>query len=115
MSMRPIPVLTIGPWVLLALSGCASTPQGSIDWGRRLAQNNCARCHAIGARGGSPNAFAPVFRNLSKTRSLASIEDIFAGRGIVAHPPMPDFAYQPDDRQDLLNYIKSIQTAPAKP
>lgn len=115
MSMRPFSALTVGPWVLLALSGCVSTPQDSIDWGRRLARSNCARCHAVGAQGGSPNAFAPEFRNLRKTYSQASIEQTFVGGGIVEHPPMPHFADRPDDIRDILNYIRSIQTPPAKP
>ena len=104
----------IGSCVLLALSGCVSTPQDSVDWGRRLAQSNCARCHAVGAEGGSPNAYAPEFRNLRQTYSPASIEETFARGSILEHPPMPHFADRSGDSRDLLNYIRSIQTTPAK-
>ncbi len=112
--MRTLQWLTTS-WLILALSACASTPQDSIDWGRKLAQSNCARCHAVGAEGGSPNAFAPEFRNLRQTYSPVSIEETFRRGSIMEHPPMPHFADQRGDGRDLLNYIRSIQTTAAKP
>jgi mono/diheme cytochrome c family protein len=115
MNMRPFRALIVGPWVLWILSACVSTPRDSVDWGRRLAQSNCARCHAVGAQGKSPNAFAPEFRNLSQTYSRASIEETFTSGDIAEHPPMPHFADRPDDNRDILNYIKSVQTTLAEP
>lgn len=106
-------VITSG--VLLALAGCAATPQQSLDWGRQLAQANCAPCHAIGPQGGSPNPFAPAFRDLRKTYPLAAIEKTFAPGQINDHPPMPSFAMHPEDMGDLLFYIRSVQTPPNGP
>lgn len=115
MNLRPYSVLMIGPWILLSLAGCASTPQDSVEWGRRLAEANCARCHAVGPQGRSPNAFAPEFRNLRQTHSQESIEATFAKEGVLEHPPMPHFAHSPGDGRDILNYIETIQTPAASP
>jgi cytochrome c len=101
--------------LLLSLTACAAyTPQDFIDHGRLLAESNCARCHAIGPEGGSPNAFAPEFRNLRKTRSLVDIEQTFAPGQIIDHAPMPNFAGMPEDTRALLDYIKSVQAPPSK-
>ena len=115
LPMRSLPKLLIASWALFALTACVSTPQESIEHGRRVAEGTCARCHAVRAQGGSPNAFAPAFRDLRRTRSIASIEDTFAHGLIVAHPPMPAFAVTPGDMEDVLDYIRSIQTQPAEP
>jgi mono/diheme cytochrome c family protein len=105
----------IASGVLLALGACASTQQQSLDWGRQLAQGNCATCHAIAPGGGSPNPFAPAFRDLRRTYPLATIEKTFAPGQINDHPPMPSFAMRPEDMRDLLAYIKSVQAPPNGP
>ena len=106
--MRILRKLIVFPCAVLAFGACASTPEQSLDWGRSLAEANCARCHAVGPEGGSPNAFAPLFRDLRKTYSLESIERTFGRGQIDVHPPMPSFAIRPEDLRDLLNYIKSV-------
>jgi cytochrome c len=112
--MRTLQLL-MASCVLFALTACVSTPQESVDWSRRLVQSNCARCHAVGAQGSSPNAFAPEFRTLRQTYSQASIEETFTAGDIAEHPPMPHFANRPNDNRDILNYIDSIQTSPSSP
>jgi cytochrome c len=108
--MRTLTLLTA--CLLFALAGCASTPKDSVDWGHKLAQSNCARCHAVGVEGRSPNAFAPEFRTLFQTYSLASIDETFSSGDIAEHPPMPHFADRRGDNRDILAYIRSIQTPP---
>jgi len=94
---------------LVLLAGCAANPQQSFEWGRELAQANCATCHAIGPQGGSPNPFAPAFRDIHKTYDFARVtEDLSAGQ-INGHPPMPSFAMRPADLQALIGYIRSQQ------
>jgi mono/diheme cytochrome c family protein len=50
----------------LAEATPASAAAGRIERGRAIAKENCARCHAIGRSGESPNPKSPPFRRLGK-------------------------------------------------
>lgn len=101
----------------LALAACAhegapapgGAHAGDIEAGRQLAQINCASCHAIGAVGDSRNPAAPPFRVLSYGYPLNSLEEAFAEGILVGHPDMPEFSLAPQQIDDLLAYIESIQ------
>jgi mono/diheme cytochrome c family protein len=99
------------------LGACASPPgppaatpgAGDPVEGRRLAEINCARCHAIGATGESAHAMAPPFRTLSRNYPVNALEEAFAEGVLVGHPIMPEFRLEPAQIEDLLNYIQSVQ------
>jgi len=100
----------------LLVSACADRPGvGDVKWGERIAQANCARCHAIGAQGGSPNAFAPPFRDLRRLYPVETLNDTFTPYTLRGHAPMPNFALRADDMGDLLAYVRSVQTPGAEP
>jgi cytochrome c len=85
--------------------------------GKLLVQQNCARCHAIGATGSSPYAPAPPFRTLHERYDVGDLAEAFA-EGIIVHTDrgddqMPQFMLQPDQIDDLIAYLRSIQP-PAK-
>jgi mono/diheme cytochrome c family protein len=95
---------------VLSLAACADVPgRGDLAWGERLAQANCARCHAIGPAGGSPNAFAPPFRELRKRYPVETLNASFEPYTLTGHAPMPSFAIRADDLGDLLAYVRSVQ------
>ncbi|MBI3439061.1 MAG: cytochrome c [Proteobacteria bacterium] len=101
---------------LCAFAGVASAqthPTGaevaSIGRGRVLAEENCARCHAIGESGESTHPGAPAFRTLSSRYPVADIAEAFAEGVRVGHPDMPEFQFQPRQIDDLINYLQSIQ------
>jgi cytochrome c len=50
-----------------------------VDRGKLLVQQNCARCHAIGATGSSPYAPAPPFRTLHERYD---VEDLAEARTV---------------------------------
>ena len=59
---------------------------------------HCAGCHAVGAKGASPNAKAPEFRNLAARHpSLALREPL--SRGIAAPHFAPAMRDQPVDQR----------------
>lgn len=87
----------------------APSRAGDIAAGRHLAQTNCASCHAIGAVGESRNPAAPPFRVLSYGYPLNSLEEAFAEGILVGHPDMPEFELAPQQINDLLAYIESVQ------
>lgn len=103
-------------WLALALGACAHTipndqnaRQGDVIEGRRLAEINCARCHAIGRDGSSTHPLAPPFRELSRAYPVNALEEAFAEGVLVGHPVMPEFRLEPEQIDDLLAYIESVQ------
>jgi cytochrome c len=82
-----------------------------IEDGHAIAEANCARCHAIGPEGVSPNPRAPVFRTILSRYD----QDVLARElvdGIkVAHSPMPQFRFDPKGTDALVAYLRSIQVA----
>lgn len=61
------------------------------------------------ARGRSPNAFAPPFRELRKRYAAETLNDTFMPYTLAGHAPMPSFAMRADDLGDLLAYVQSVQ------
>ena len=132
MSKRLSAVSSIAAAAFLALGACAQaddppppaatahvaddspsrTPAADaalIEDGREIAQKNCARCHAIGADGTSPNRHAPVFRTvLDRYDSKVLARELIDGMG-VAHAPMPTFQFNPAGTDALIAFLESIQ------
>ena len=72
-------------------------------------ETNCARCHAVGKAGDSPLPQAPRFRELHKRYPVENLAEAF-GEGIVTgHPSMPEFVLEPDQIDDLLAYLRSLE------
>ncbi|HEY8065521.1 MAG TPA: cytochrome c [Methylosinus sp.] len=82
-----------------------------IERGRAIAKANCSRCHAIGARGKSPNPASPPFRALAKKYPLDNLEEALAEGIVVGHGglDMPRFEFSPGQIEALLAYLSSIQ------
>ncbi|HEV2153910.1 c-type cytochrome [Bradyrhizobium sp.] len=81
--------------------------------GKELLQKMCARCHAVGRTGASPNRQAPPFRSFSETKLYDSdfLQRLQDGYSSI-HPAMPTFRFNRDDAEAVLNYMKSVQEAP---
>jgi mono/diheme cytochrome c family protein len=104
----------------LALGACEGEParppaaplavaqKAQIDDGRRLAEKNCAACHAVGATGESPNPRAPVFRTVLDryNAGLLATELIVGVR--VAHTAMPRFEFDPARADALIAYLQTL-------
>ena len=92
-------------------SGSASSrpDPAMVEDGRAIAETQCARCHAVGPEGVSPNAKAPVFRTiLSRYDAKVLARELVDGMG-VAHAPMPQFQFDPKGTDALIAYLQSIQ------
>jgi mono/diheme cytochrome c family protein len=79
--------------------------------GRDIAEAQCAACHAVGEYGTSPNPNAPVFRTLF-TRYRAEVLEQELIEGIRVSHPMPEFQFNPQGTDALIQYLHSIQDAP---
>jgi cytochrome c len=89
----------------------SSTRSITIAAGRALAQNNCQTCHAIDRTGRSPNSSAPPFRTLAQKYPIDSLSETFAEGVLIGHSAMPEFQFEPDQVENLLTYIKSVQVS----
>jgi mono/diheme cytochrome c family protein len=81
----------------------------SIEQGRRLAVVYCARCHAIDKVSPSPLKIAPPFRTLHDRYPVESLQEALAEGIVTGHPSMPQFQFEPDQINDFLLYLKSLE------
>ncbi len=79
--------------------------------GRDIAEAQCAACHSIGEYGASPNPNAPVFRTILQ-RYRADVLEQELIEGVRVSHPMPDFQFNPQGTDALIQYLRSIQETP---
>ncbi len=99
--------------VIIATGASAQSAQGNRQAGRAIAEQHCARCHAIGRKGASPFAKATPFRDIHRKYPVDYLEEAFGEGTTGNHLGMPDFQFTPRATGDLLAYIKSLSNKPA--
>ena len=82
---------------------------GSIAAGRVIAEERCARCHAIATTGDSPFPAAPPFRDLRKKYPVEQLAEALAEGIAVGHPDMPEFVLQPVEIEGFIAFLNSLQ------
>ena len=106
-------VVAAGVAVLLLFVGQAQAStreEASIARGHAIVQRNCGVCHAVGERGTSPNPQAPLFRELHRRYEVDMLAEALAEGILTGHPAMPQFEFPPRQINDIIAYLKSIQT-----
>ena len=109
------PLLAGGAMSLAACmsSGASTTRASSLPSvqmpGRTFAERTCAGCHAIDRTGDSPHPDALPFRRISEHYPVRDLEEALAEGIFVGHPDMPPFQLEPDEIDDLLDYLEAIQ------
>jgi mono/diheme cytochrome c family protein len=95
----------------LSSPGEAVADPALIERGHAIAENYCARCHAIGKTGISPNAKSPPFRTISRKYPLSNLEEALSEGIMVGHEgsEMPEFRLDPPQIEALLAYMGSVQ------
>jgi mono/diheme cytochrome c family protein len=90
-----------------AIDGSAA----DIAQGRSIAEQLCARCHAISGPGPSPVPEAPLFSQFERKWPVEYLEEALAEGIVTGHGPvrMPEFVFWPDEIRALLAYLKSVQ------
>ncbi|MEM7123900.1 MAG: cytochrome c [Pseudomonadota bacterium] len=79
-----------------------------VETGRVLAQENCARCHAVGVNGESPHDEAPPFRDVVQQWPPAHLAEALAEGIVVGHPEMPEFTFSESEIDALIAYLESL-------
>lgn len=87
----------------------ASAWDRQVRQGETLARTNCARCHAVGRVGESPLRAAPPFRELHARYPVEDLAEALTEGIRTGHPSMPEFRFEPDQAQDLIAYLKSLE------
>lgn len=116
------------PLLLAALSACqpnaAPAPAvvaspaavvGDPARGLDIADRNCSLCHQVTASGASPHAMAPPFATLAQRYPLEALGEALAEGIVVGHRDMPQIVLEPQQIQDLLTYLQTIQQPSASP
>lgn len=102
---------------ILAATLIATTAAMTTAWaaspaeirGRTFARNNCAKCHSIDRVSPSPLKIAPPFRTLHKRYPVDTLAEAFAEGIDTGHPTMPMFTLEPDQINDLLAFLKTLE------
>ena len=100
--------------LLLVFAMALASPafaKGDKARGLKIAQRNCAPCHAVGRTGDSLNPKSPPFRTLAQRYPLNALEESMGEGIMVGHegPEMPIFEFRPDQIEDFIAYLGSIQ------
>lgn len=70
---------------------------------------HCAQCHSIDQVSDSPLTIAPPFRTLHLRYPIESLRRPLSEGISARHPTMPQFRLDPDQLEDVLAYLKSLQ------
>ena len=94
----------------LAMPADAQRPENteSARAGRQVAQQHCARCHAIAKRGSSPNPKAPRFPLIAERYADNNPAPVLIDGTVVRHPGMPEFRLLEYETDGLVAYIRRI-------
>lgn len=109
--------LLAGP--VAAMPADAQRPDNleSVRIGRDVARQHCARCHATGRTGLSPNPRAPRFPLIAERYPNNNPAPDLIDGIVVRHPGMPELRLNEDETDGLVAYIRRISRKywPAQP
>ena len=99
----------VGSGVVAISTICALPAPAVADQaqGRRLAQLYCARVSP------SPLKIAPPFRTLHERYPVEMLQEALAEGIVTGHPTMPEFSFEPDQVNDFILFLKSLESGAA--
>jgi cytochrome c len=93
--------------LVMTSSALAITP--AEQRGKNFVVTNCSRCHSVDKVSPSPLKIAPPFRDLHKKYPIETLQEALAEGISTGHPTMPEFRLEPDQINDVLSYLKSLE------
>ena len=93
--------------LLLMTPALAASP--AEQRGKTFALTNCARCHSIDRATRSQLSIAPPFRTLHLRYPIETLGEALAEGIETGHPTMPAFQLDPDQINDLLSFLKTLE------
>ena len=95
--------------VMLVTMTAATAASPAEQRGMVFAKTNWAKCHSIDRVTPSPLKIAPPFRTLHHRYPVDTLAEAFAEGIYTGHPTMPEFRLDPDQINDLISYLKSLE------
>lgn len=95
--------------VMIFITSAAVAESASELRGRAFARANCARCHSIDRFTPSPLKIAPPFRDLHRRYPVETLAEALAEGIDTGHPTMPMFQLEPDQINDLLSFLRTLE------
>ncbi len=77
--------------------------------GKKLVEDNCSRCHAVGPTGDSPLAKAPPFREVVTRYPPESLGEALVEGIVTGHNEMPEFVFEADQAAEIIAYLDSLK------
>lgn len=95
--------------IVAAILGLAGRERAEADAarGRALAEQGCSQCHGVRPAEASANPKAPAFAAIATEPSATEYSLRTFLR--VTHKTMPNFVIEPDDIDDIVDYIISLK------
>jgi cytochrome c len=93
----------------LVMTGSALAITPAEQRGKNFVVTNCSRCHSVDKVTTSPLKIAPPFRDLHLRYPIESLQESLAEGIVTGHPTMPQFRLDPDQINDVLSYLKSLE------
>lgn len=93
----------------LAASAAVCEARADAARGLALAERWCSECHGVRPNQASRTAKIPTFPEIAAEPSATEMSLRVFLR--TAHPSMPNLVLQPDDLDDLVDYIMSMKPA----
>ena len=94
---------------LLAVVPARAQERSGVEAGRKLADVHCSRCHAVGNEGASLMEGAPPLRDIKLRYPVDDLAEALAEGMETAHPQMPVFTFSPEEIDELLAYLDSLE------
>jgi len=107
--MKKFRLGSIAITVVFFVNAAAAQTVLAIQRGETIVQMYCSQCHAVGKTGSSPLSAAPPLRDLHKLYPVEQLEEAFAEGIYTGHPEMPRFEFEPDQINDLIAFLKSLE------
>ncbi len=95
--------------VLCFADAAAAQTTLAVQRGETIVETHCSQCHAVGKTDVSSLSDAPALRDLHKLYPVEYLEEAFAEGITTGHPEMPRFQFEPDQIDDLIAYLKSLE------
>lgn len=103
------------PAILLAAMAAGSAAPAvaqqspAVQRGLTFVRLHCAQCHAIDLVSDSPLKIAAPFRTLVQQIPVETLRRRLAEGITATHPTMPQFQLEPDQLNDVMEYLKALQ------
>ena len=107
--MKTFAAGSVAAAVLFFVDAAAAQTMLAVNRGETIVQMYCTQCHAVGKTGSSPLSDAPPFRDLHRRYPVEHLEEAFAEGITTGHLEMPRFQFEPDQIDNLIAYLKSLE------